>query len=169
MDDLHQFFVIPLLSTPVDAPVEKHLAPEAADDLWQAVSRLLRAELGEATYRTWLAGVQALDLHNGVLRLSVPHQVARQRIETTYAAAIKEALNQVTDAPVDIELLVETAPRDTVDEPVQETLTFLAEPRVTAEPPPRPTVDSRDERVGAALNPNYTFEQFVIGASNRFA
>src|SRR5581483_9106063 len=70
-----------LLSTPVDAPVEKQLAPEAADDLWQAVSRLLRAQLGDATYRTWLAGIQALDLRNGVLRLSVPHQVARRRIE----------------------------------------------------------------------------------------
>ncbi|HKN38338.1 MAG TPA: DnaA N-terminal domain-containing protein, partial [Acidimicrobiia bacterium] len=62
--------------------MEKQLAPEAAADLWQAVSRLLRAQLGDATYRTWLAGVQALDLHNGVLRLSVPHQVARRRIET---------------------------------------------------------------------------------------
>jgi hypothetical protein len=77
-----------LLSTPVDAPVEKQLAPEAADDLWQAVSRLLRVQLGDATYRTWLAGVQALDLQNGVLRLSVPHQVARRRIETSYAEAI---------------------------------------------------------------------------------
>ena len=116
VDDLHQLCVTPLLSTPVDAPVEKHLAPEAADDLWQAVSRLLRAQLGDATYRTWLAGVQALDLQNGVLRLSVPHQVARQRIETAYAKPISEAIRQVTDTSIDIELLVETVPRETVDD-----------------------------------------------------
>jgi chromosomal replication initiator protein len=148
--------------------VEKQLAPEAADDLWQAVSRLLRAQLGDATYRTWLAGVQALDFHNGVLRLSVPHQVARQRIETSYAAAIAEALRQVTDTPVDIELLVETAPRDAIDEPAQE-LAFLSGPPAAAQPARGRTPDPRDERVGAPLNPNYTFEQFVIGASNRFA
>jgi chromosomal replication initiator protein len=149
--------------------VEKQLAPEAADDLWQAVSRLLRARLGEATYRTWLAGVQALDLHNGVLRLSVPHQVARQRIETAYAGAIADALRQVTDTAVDIELLVETAPRDPYDEPPPDPL-LLAGPDTTEAPPPAPTVEVRDERGSCgALNPHYTFEEFVIGASNRFA
>jgi chromosomal replication initiator protein len=152
------------LSTPVDAPVEKQLAPEAADDLWQAVSRLLRAQLGDATYRTWLAGVQALDLQNGVLRLSVPHQVARQRIETAYASAINDALRQVTDTPVDIELLVETAPRETIEE-----APFEVRAPITTAPAPGPTLNLRDERSCSALNPHYTFEEFVIGASNRFA
>jgi chromosomal replication initiator protein len=166
VDDLHPLSVVPLLSTPVDAPVEKHLAPDAADDLWQAVSRLLRAQLGDATYRTWLAGVQALDLHNGVLRLSVPHQVARQRIETAYAGAIGEALRQVTDAPVDIELLVETAPRETTIDDMAETVV----PAVLETPAARaPLPDVREEHSGTELNPHYTFEQFVIGASNRFA
>jgi chromosomal replication initiator protein len=145
--------------------VEKQLAPEAADDLWQAVSRLLRAQLGDATYRTWLAGVQALDLQNGVLRLSVPHQVARRRIETTYAASINDALHQVTDTPLDLELLVDTAPRETIDDAPPE---MRAAP-VTTTPAPSPTLNLRDERSGGALNPHYTFEEFVIGASNRFA
>jgi len=150
--------------------VEKQLAPEAADDLWQAVSRLLRSRLGDATYRTWLAGVQALDLQNGVLRLSVPHQVARQRIETAYAGLIGEALGQVTDSAVDIELIVETAPREAIDEPPPDPLSFLSGPTATEVPSKRPTLDPlHDDPVGAALNPQYTFEEFVIGASNRFA
>jgi chromosomal replication initiator protein len=153
--------------------VEKQLAPEAADDLWQAVSRLLRAQLGDATYRTWLAGIQALDLHNGVLRLSVPHQVARRRIETAYAEAIEAALRQVTDTSVDIELLVETAPREAIDdEPPPDPLTSLSGP-VSAPAPSPPAgatpVNVAHDHLSAALNPNYTFEQFVIGASNRFA
>ncbi len=159
--------------------MDKHLAPEAADDLWQAVSRLLRVQLGDATYRTWLAGIQALDLHNGVLRLSVPHQVARQRIETVYAGAIREALLQVTDTPVDIELMVETAPRESNDAALagdtprdlglSDGSLLLTGPTVPEDPPPAPRVNLRHERVGGALNPHYTFEEFVIGASNRFA
>ena len=158
--------------------MEKHFAPEAADDLWQEVSGLLRAQLGDATYRTWLAGIQALDLHNGVLRLSVPHQVARQRIETTYAGTISDALRQVTDIPVDIELLVETAPRETIDTllsgdtplPSGGADAWVPPALAVSEPSPvRPRLDLRDERSCGALNPQYTFEQFVIGASNRFA
>ena len=166
VDDLQQLCVVFLLSTPVDAPVEKHLAPEAADDLWQAVSRLLRAQLGDATYRTWLAGVQALDLHNGVLRLSVPHQVARQRIETAYASAIGDALRQVTDTAIDVEFLVETVPREALDE--------IAEPIPAVLEAPAAKValaaEVREEAAaGRTLNLHYTFEEFVIGASNRFA
>ncbi|HEV3363132.1 MAG TPA: DnaA N-terminal domain-containing protein [Acidimicrobiia bacterium] len=164
VDDVHQLSAVLLLSTPVDAPVEKHLAPEPADDLWQVVSHLLRDELGDATYRTWLAGVRALDLHNGVLRLSVPHQVARQRIETAFAGAIAEALRQVTDTPIDIELVVETAPRDTVEEPAEPIPAILEAPVAKA-----PLAAARDESTGTMLHPHYTFEEFVIGASNRFA
>ena len=166
VDDLHQLRLVPLLSTPVDAPVEKHLAPEAADDLWQAVSRLLRAQLGDATYRTWLAGVQALDLHNGVLRLSVPHQVARQRIETAYVSAIGDAIRQVTDTPIDVEFLVETVPRESIDEVVATLPAVLEAPAAKAK---LPEEDREDAAAGRTLNPHYTFEEFVIGASNRFA
>jgi chromosomal replication initiator protein len=166
VDDLHQFFFVPLLSTPVDAPVEKHFAPEAADDLWQAVSRLLRAQLGDATYRTWLAGVQALDLHNGVLRLSVPHQVARQRIETAYASAIGDAIRQVTDTPIDVEFLVETVPRESIDETVASVPAVLEAPAAKVA---LPAEDREAAAAGRTLNPHYTFEEFVIGASNRFA
>ena len=166
VDDLHQFFFVPLLSTPVDAPVEKHFAPEAADDLWQAVSRLLRAQLGDATYRTWLAGVQALDLHNGVLRLSVPHQVARQRIETAYASAIGDAIRQVTDTPIDVEFLVETVPRESIDETVASIPAVLEAPAAKVA---LPAEDREAAAAGRTLNLHYTFEEFVIGASNRFA
>ncbi|HEU5448040.1 MAG TPA: chromosomal replication initiator protein DnaA [Acidimicrobiia bacterium] len=146
--------------------MEKQFAPEAADDLWQAVSRLLRAQLGDATYRTWLAGVQALDLHNGVLRLSVPHQVARQRIETAYASAIGEALRQVTDTAIDVEFLVETVPRDALDDAAAPIPAVLEAPAAKVEL----AAEVRVEAIaGRTLNPHYTFEEFVIGASNRFA
>src|SRR5439155_3664277 len=117
-----------------------------------------------------LAGVQALDLRNGVLRLSVPHQVARQRIETSYADAISEAIAKVTDMAIDIELIVETATREVIDEPAHDPLSFLSGGTITERPSPGPTLNPlRDDPVGAALNPHYTFEEFVIGASNRFA
>ncbi|HKY75055.1 MAG TPA: DnaA/Hda family protein, partial [Acidimicrobiia bacterium] len=164
VDDSHQVIAVPLLSTPVDAPVEKHLAPEPADDLWRAVSHLLRDQLGDATFRTWLAGVQALDLQDGVLRLSVPHQVARRRIETAFAGAISDAIAQVTDRSIDIDLVVETSARPTLDDVAQPVPAVLEAPVAKA-----PVVEMRDEPTGRTLNPHYTFEEFVIGASNRFA
>ena len=54
-------------------------------------------------------------------------------------------------------------------DPAPDALSFSSGPMITDAPAPSRTLDHPDERVGGALNPHYTFEEFVIGASNRFA
>ncbi|MGH9037262.1 MAG: DnaA ATPase domain-containing protein, partial [Acidimicrobiia bacterium] len=140
---------------------------EAAEHLWQRGAGPLRSELGDACWRMWLEGVCPIGFEDGVLRLAVPSTLARQRIEATYGAAIQDVLFEETGVEVDLDLVVLTEPR--------------TGPALVAPPdlPPavedgaKPVVNLRDESRGSesghALTPRYTFEQFVIGASNRFA
>jgi chromosomal replication initiator protein len=145
---------------------------EAANDLWRQGVGLLRSQLGDATWRTWLEGVQPLALNDGVLTLSVPNAVARQRIEGSYAPMIQEALRQTAGVDVQLAILVQTAPRD-------EGTIHLPDMHLSGTPPLAPaSIDPTSPDTGGQarpptgappLNPSYTFEQFVIGASNRFA
>ncbi len=138
---------------------------EAANDLWQRGAGLLRSQLGDATWRTWLEGIRPLGLSGGVLTLSVPNAVARQRIEGSYARMIQEALRQTAAVEVRLDVVVQTAPREE------------GAVHVSGTPPLTPSgpdalAGRNDTRIPLAtspLNPSYTFEQFVIGASNRFA
>lgn len=144
----------------------------AADDLWAKVAAAVRAQLAEATWNTWFQGVHALDLSDDALVLGVPSSVAVERIRTSYQGLLADAAQALTGVPLAIELVVDTSPR--VDEPVPvEALAPPApRPRAAAMVDDRPRVDAEVPAAptsGTSLNPRYTFDQFVIGASNRFA
>jgi chromosomal replication initiator protein len=140
----------------------------AADDLWAKVAAAVRAQLSEATWNTWFQGVHALDCTDETLMLGVPSSVAVERIHTSYLGLLADAVQALTGVPHTIELSVDTAPRADADEAL--------------EPPPSAPLDVEVVRARSAdpepatnpwpstqLNPRYTFDQFVIGASNRFA
>ena len=148
-----------------------------AEDLWQRGSAVLRSQLAEATWNTWFHGVHAMQATDDRLVLGVPSSVACERIRSSYSGMLTDALRDATGREITIELVIQTTPRE--DEPV----------RITREPAPPalPDLDGDDIEVirppgGTAnnaqpprtwaidtLNPRYTFDQFVIGASNRFA
>ncbi|MDQ1447325.1 MAG: chromosomal replication initiator protein, partial [Actinomycetota bacterium] len=141
----------------------------AADDLWAKVAAAVRAQLSEATWNTWFQGVHALDLSDDTLILGVPSSVTIERLRTSSLGLLTDAAQALTGVPLDISLLVDTTPR-------REELVSLDQ--LTPGPPAAATLEEArrvaETDAGAAwpttsLNPRYTFDQFVIGASNRFA
>jgi len=138
----------------------------AADDLWAKVAAAVRAQLSEATWNTWFQGVHALDCSDDALVLGVPSSVAVERIHTSYLGLLTDAVQALTGVPHTIELMVATAPRQDLDP-----LPLLTDAPVdAAEEREVPTSsDATNAWPSTQLNPRYTFDQFVIGASNRFA
>jgi chromosomal replication initiator protein len=139
----------------------------AADDLWAKVAAAVRAQLSEATWNTWFQGVHAEDLTDNTLVLGVPSSVAVERIRTSYLGLLADAVQALTGVPHRIDLAVTTAARP------EEPAGFLAPPPAPAlvvEERARPSDnDNATPWPTTQLNPRYTFDQFVIGASNRFA
>jgi chromosomal replication initiator protein len=139
----------------------------AADDLWAKVAAAVRAQLSEATWNTWFPGVHAVDLTEDTVVLGVPSSVAVERIRTSYLGLLADAAQALTGVPLVVHLIVDTAPR--LEEPV----TIEPRPLLSAPPPTsseeRTPSEAEFGRGTMTLNPRYTFDQFVIGASNRFA
>ncbi len=138
----------------------------AADDLWAKVAAAVRAQLSEATWNTWFQGVHALDCTDETLILGVPSSVAVERIHTSYLGLLADAVQAFTGVPHTIELVVDTAPRADADDALElppDAAIDLTVERSRPEPEPANAWPSTQ------LNARYTFDQFVIGASNRFA
>ncbi|KAB7760548.1 chromosomal replication initiation protein DnaA [Mycolicibacterium mucogenicum] len=160
-------------------------------DIWKSVVAELNGDLGGTTtltaqQRAWLRMVQPLVLTEGFALLSVPTQFVQNEIERHLREPIIAALSRHLGQRVD--LGVRIAVPETDDRPVAAE-TPDAE---TPEPEPVTAADDldddaeelssaeetwpryfnrppADESADLSLNRRYTFDTFVIGASNRFA
>jgi len=120
------------------------------NEIWQKTLGLLKNELTEISFNTWIKTIDPLSLTANTINLAVPADFNKGILESRYQTLIKNAIKQVTFKEYEIAFIV----------PSQESLNKL--PKQTE------SVSNEDSTL-SILNPKYTFDTFVIGNSNRFA
>jgi chromosomal replication initiator protein len=128
------------------------------DQLWTAVAQLLRAQVSEAVWFSTFQDVIALDADPSLLRVSAPNSHTRDRILSRYLPLVRDALDEIGASNRQFVVEVQVLG----DAPAHEE---LEEPAVVGD-------EQSTEQVSAdtgGMNPRYTFETFVKGASNQFA
>ncbi|MDW3215373.1 MAG: chromosomal replication initiator protein DnaA [Ilumatobacteraceae bacterium] len=138
-------------------------------EVWTAVAQLLRAQLTESVWYSTFSEVvpQVVDDTNSLV-IQVPSTLARDRILTRYQPLITDALAEL--GRDDCRFDVITAETEHV---VHESPERGDQPSADAAPTPSAEVtnsaaEQADALDAAGLNPRYTFETFVKGASNQF-
>ena len=129
----------------MDNPVEP-----TAQQLWNDVSRRLRDTLNESTYVMWFASAQPVALREDTFVLTVPNQFSRTWITSNFLGLLQSAVRDTLGREIQVALEVVEAAGE-ADGPVTAT----------------PAATVGDGQPGS--NPKYTFDNFVIGSSNRFA
>jgi chromosomal replication initiator protein len=143
---------------------------ERTEDLWTAVSQLLRAQVSDAVWYSTFNDVHSLPGDDTTLRLTVPSGTVRDKITSRYLPLVLDALAEIGAGSTQLE--VEVVSNDAIGEVVQEST-----PQPTAKTPVSKSASSESMSADkaeemadrAGLNPRYTFETFVKGASNSFA
>lgn len=110
------------------------------EPLWKEVQERLRAAVPEPTFEIWLEPLRVAGAQGSTLYLTAPDGV-RAWVERRYAPLLREAV-------------------EGVEGPLRE-VAFVA---AGAKAPSGP-----GSAAGVDLNPNYTFDRFVIGEGNRAA
>jgi chromosomal replication initiator protein len=134
--------------------VESRTTPLDAGALWTEAVRHIRQELPAGTFNMWFAEVRPGELTDSTLELAVPSEYVRTWLARNYLDLITRLVGQVSGRPLAVELTA--APEE--DQPGA-----LARDRDRIPLPDRPPV------VPPAFPPRYTFDNFVLGSSNRFA
>ena len=135
------------------------------EDQWKRVRSRLRAELGEAAFRTWLRPLTLDGISGTKVVLRVPGDNMKKWVMSRCGDRLRDLWCGESDEITDIAITVgipERRPRTREIHPVQR----------------RPATSRRDDQslssqdVAAAatqLSPRFTFEHFVVGESNHFA
>ncbi len=176
------------MSEPPESAVEPSLLA------WQHLTTSAAPEL-----RRWLNGAQPMGLHGELMMVAVPNPFTRNQLENRFKGDIEGSLSEYYSLPVKLVVVVDDTLQVPQPSDIYEADTEFADfggavsstdYPVTGEPELngariggsplsdghrdpstfRDPDDARPRRESdARLNPKYTFETFVIGASNRFA
>ncbi len=136
---------------------------------WDRTLSVLRAELGEATFRSWFKHIEFGELTEKKLVLYVPTKFMKDWIHTHYSDRILTILKN-DNIPVS-SIFFELQKFKTTKEPPNNNI----EKTTTSSKPSIHTKYSSDESgdhnsmLGAPLDPNLSFDNFVVGGSNELA
>ncbi len=125
------------------------------DQAWQSVLAQLQLDMAKASFDTWVRDTRPLSYDNGILTIAVPNAYARDWLESRLASTVSRLLIGVMNTNVAVNFVVAQSEGGNAAEP---------EPSfATQEIEPLPRTHH------SALNPRYTFENFVVGSGNRLA
>jgi len=131
------------------------------EQLWTAVAQLLRAQVSEAVWFSTFQDVIALESDPSMLRVGAPNGHTRDRILSRYLPLVRDALEEIGAS--NRQFVVEVQVADNVE---QEYIEQAPDP---AEQISNGRSASSIPANSGGMNPRYTFEAFVKGASNQFA
>jgi chromosomal replication initiator protein len=120
-----------------------HVEPTAA---WRELRVELRRAVGESTFELWLAPLELRSVRDGTVLLDAP-PATYDWVSKRFGRVLEKAAQHVFGSEVRVELSTRGAPRTGRRAVQSEALDLDA----------------------AALNPRYTFHQFIIGDGNRLA
>ncbi len=114
--------------------------------IWSTILQFLKKKVSSQEYNDWLKPTYEVSFQGNQLRVKVPNERFKDQIRKKYFALIHEAmeLNEWQNVTIDF----------MPDGPTQLTLPHIIE-------------EKREEKL--RLNPRYSFDHFVVGASNQFA
>jgi chromosomal replication initiator protein len=120
-------------------------------DLWAETLKLLETEIGADALSLWIRPIKPIFIENDTFKIEVPDSMVYNTIKSRYEAKLVALLKTLTGRDLKINYSMSLAP---------------SEPEPQSAPVPQavslPTNHS-------SFNPHYTFEGFIVGASNRFA
>ena len=133
--------------------------------LWQKCLDIIRQTVPEQHFKAWFEPLELVSFQADELLLCVPNQFFCEYFDQHYAAYLMRAMNAVCGGRVRLNYKLKPAPvQNATNEPLLVVRNDAGQNRKgnpQAAPKPAP--------VDPQLNPRYTFENFVEGASNKLA
>ncbi len=129
---------------------------EELNKVWEETLDIIKSQLNLPTFNMWFINTRPLELDDEKFVLSAPNKFAKEWLESRYLSLISGSLHEVIGQEVSVSLVLAADSVDSFEKTTpQET--------IAVKPMPGTLSDKSHSEL------KYTFDSFVIGASNRFA
>lgn len=166
---------------------EEALANElnSFDAQWNQICSQLKTEFGATAFDSWLKPLTIGDFNNGEMNVCAPTAFMKNWVVTHYAERINKIWEQKNPSIKKVNFVVQSgfSSRRSVDSSLLKQISSSPTPQniygcninsrdfglVSGTSLANDTVKNNAINNAAPLNPNYTFENFVVGKTNEFA
>ncbi|HZJ76761.1 MAG TPA: chromosomal replication initiator protein DnaA [Oscillospiraceae bacterium] len=121
--------------------------------IWSKTLNLIRPELTEVSFNTWIKPIKPVCFENNKLTLGISSTFVKDILISRYTTLIANAVKQITSSKYEVEFII----------PSEKGVSTFKEKNNSNSSSPAEISSLTN------LNPKYTFDTFVIGNSNRFA
>ena len=128
------------------------------DVIWSNILKQIKEELSTLSYDTWFSETELYKLKDGKAYIIVPMPVHKKHLMDNYRDIIIEKMHDVIGENYDIHLLLkEEIEEEEENSNLKDKKNIINEKEIDV------------NNINSNLNPNYTFNNFVVGNSNKFA
>lgn len=143
---------------------EHNYLPEIRQ-VWEMVKDSFRESLSDTTINLWLGDIEIRSLEHDVITLSIASQFKYGIVREKYLSQIETEFSRLLGFPVRA-VLVQSGHQEapTEQETVSEVVEDTVDPTDAVDP-----ADATDKPVMPIYNFEYTFDNFIVGNTNKFA
>ena len=122
--------------------------------IWNAALSYIQNDINSVVgYNTYIKDIVPISFEGEDFAVAVTTSICKTMIELRYTDVIERSISRIVARPVKLTIIL----KDQFIEPKNET------------PSTEAVYESDEKKVKTNLNPNYTFDNFVIGPSNEYA
>ncbi len=155
---------------------------ESVQEQWDQICSQLKNEVGDVAFDSWLKPLTPGTFNNGVMNVCVPTRFMRNWVVTHYSDRIHKIWGKKNPEIKSINFIVQASQEENF-KPYHSGCGDLIK-KITTSPSPatfyqsginsllannNEFVSGQDQSLSVPLNPQYTFENFVVGKTNEFA
>lgn len=122
------------------------------NNIWNSFLEKIKTQMNDITYETWFSDTKLINLDKNCATVLVPYHIHKKNLSEYYSDIIEETFTEITGSNFKFNYVIE--------EEVENSLSDLNEPV---------GIPKNNDFFETNLDSKYTFENFMIGQSNKFA
>lgn len=119
-------------------------------NIWEEALKKFKDNLSSIVFDTWFSETELLELNNNIAKIKVPTHVHKKYLKENYNDLVCEIFNEIAGSNFQFEYYTE----EEIDENIKINTDEVGVPAFN---------------FNSNLNPQYTFDNFIVGKSNKFA
>ena len=130
-------------------------------EVWKKFLDNIKSEITDISFDTWFNedDTKFYSFKDNIMTITVNQEFIKKHLNEHYIEIMTDAINKVTNSNITFNILLESEIKE-LEQENKKKLNFMDISDSSFE---------KQSATNANLNPNYTFESFIIGKSNKFA